>query len=58
MNTFEAIANIRKESLSKTEATRYLMEHLGFSATYAEEIAAVIFSGEASPILDDVRASG
>ncbi|MGH8021800.1 MAG: hypothetical protein ACREIA_26660 [Opitutaceae bacterium] len=46
MNTFEAIAHIRNHSLSRAEAMRYLMEHLGFSATYADEIATVIFSAD------------
>ena len=44
MNTFEAINHIRDQSLSRSEATRYLIEHLGFSATYADEIATVIFN--------------
>lgn len=43
MNTFDAIAHIRRESLSRPDAMKYLMEHLGFNATYAEEIVAVIF---------------
>ncbi len=46
MNTFEAIAHIRRHSLSRPEAMRYLIEHLGFSATYADEIATVIFSAD------------
>jgi len=44
MNTFDAIAHIRRESLSRIDALKYLMEHLGFTASYAEEIVAVIFA--------------
>lgn len=43
MNTFEAISHIRRQSMSRAEAMRYLMENLGFNATYADEIVAVIF---------------
>lgn len=43
MNTFDAMAYIRRESLSRADALRYLIEHLGFSALYADEIVAVIF---------------
>jgi hypothetical protein len=58
MNTFEAIAHIRKNSLSKPEAMRYLIEHLGFSATYADEITAVIFNSEHSTSSNEASASG
>ena len=44
MNTFDAIADIRREVMSRDEALHYLMEHLGFSVPYAEEIVAVVFN--------------
>jgi hypothetical protein len=43
MHTFEAIAHIRRESLSRSDALRFLMEKMGFSTIYAEEIVNVIF---------------
>jgi hypothetical protein len=46
MNTFDAIAHIRHEALSRTDAMRYLMEKLGFSAMYADEVVTVVFSHE------------
>lgn len=49
MNTFDAIAHIRNEAMSRNEALNYLMEHLGFSVPYAEEIVAVIFDYEEHP---------
>jgi len=49
MNTFEAIAHIRSQSLKRTEATRFLMEHLGFSSSYANEIIAAIFTPNSDP---------
>lgn len=57
MNTFEAIAYIRRESLSRTDAMRYLMEKLGFSATYADEIIAVIFGDETAEAAGSVHQS-
>jgi hypothetical protein len=44
MNTFEAISHIRRQSLDRSQAMRYLIEHLGFSATYADEILTVVFA--------------
>lgn len=46
MNTFDAIAHIRREALSRADALLYLMEHLGYSVPYAEEIVAVVFNRE------------
>ncbi len=47
MTTFEAIAHIRRKSLSRSDAMRFLIQHLGFSSTYADEIVAVIFAESA-----------
>lgn len=49
MHTFEAIAHIRRESLSRGEALRFLMERMGFSSIYAEEIVNVIFGRVEQP---------
>jgi hypothetical protein len=56
MSTFDAISQIRRESLSRKEALRYLMVHLGVSAMYAEEIVSVIF-GEATPSEKQIEAA-
>jgi len=48
MNTFDAIAHIRRQSLDRNAAMRFLIEHLGFSSTYAEEIVEIIFSEKSS----------
>lgn len=44
MNTFDAIAQIRRQSLDRQDAMRFLIENLGFSSTYAEEIVEIIFA--------------
>ena len=49
MNTFDAIAHIRREALARPDALQFLMERLGFSAPYAEEIVAVIFERDERP---------
>lgn len=48
MNTFEAISQIRRQTLSRSEALKYLIENLGLSASYANEIVTVVFSGESA----------
>lgn len=60
MNTFDAIAHIRRETLSRADALLYLMENLGYSAPYAEEIVAIIFNREETlaPVSGDARAAG
>lgn len=45
MNTFDAIAQIRKQDMDRSDAMKFLVEHLGMNATYADEIAAVVFGG-------------
>ena len=46
MNTFDAIATIRRESLPRPEALKFLIEHFGFNSMYAEEIIAIIYGSE------------
>ena len=45
MNTFDAIAQIRKQEMNRTDALRFLVERLGINVTYAGEIVAVVFGG-------------
>jgi hypothetical protein len=58
MNTFDAIAQIRREALSRAEAMRFLVVNLGFSTVYAEEIVAVVFGDlEDEPIGHEAQAA-
>jgi hypothetical protein len=43
MNTFDAIAQIRKQGMTRPDALKFLVERLGLNTIYADEIAAVIF---------------
>ncbi len=43
MTTFDAIAQIRREALSRNQALRFLVEHFGFTVTYAREVIVAVF---------------
>ena len=46
MTTFDAIAQIRREALSRAQALRFLIEHFGFTVTYAREVIAAVFGDD------------
>jgi hypothetical protein len=49
MNTFDAIAEIRKQDMTRPDALKFLIERLGLNVTYAGEIAAVVFDERREP---------
>jgi hypothetical protein len=46
MTTFDAIAEIRREAMSRAQALRLLIERFGFTVTYAREVIAAVFGDD------------
>lgn len=48
MNTYDAIDHIRSQSLSRPDAVQFLIQRLGFTTSYAEEIVSVVVGDKSS----------
>jgi len=46
MTTFDAIAQIRREALPRSQALRFLIETFGFTVTYAREVIGAVFGDD------------
>ena len=57
MTTFEAIAQIRREALSRAQALRFLVERFGFTVSYACEVIAAVFDDNDRPVPVTVTSS-
>lgn len=57
MTTFDAIAQIQREALSRTQALRFLVEQFGFTVIYAGEVIAAVFGDEPCGNSDTATAS-